>query len=184
MPYWRLFIIVNFLGSALAVKAEVYLSKDQALDLVLGQDCEIQYEDQKLNQGLLEQLDDHGLLNEESKEAHFFICRKSGKISGYALIDSEVGKHLPITYIVGITPEGKVSRVEMMVFREEIGWEARERGFMQQFEDKDSQDQIKLGSSIRHVSGATISSRSVTKGVNRALFLWQHFYGAGAATYK
>ena len=162
---------------ALGAHAEVYLTKDEALDLVLGSECEMKYERRKLDASLLEQLDELGLANEELTEANFFICSKDGAVSGYALIDSEVGKHLPITYIVGISPEGKVSRVEMMVFREKIGWEAKARSFMQQFEGKDPNDKLKLGSPIRHVTGATISSRSVTKGVNRALFLWNHFYG-------
>lgn len=145
---------------------------------MFGKDCQVQYEPKPLSSELIEKLDKLSLLGETQKEAHFFTCRKNAQISAYALIDSEVGKHLPITYIVGITNAGQVSRVEIMVFREEIGWEVRERGFLQQFENKQVSDKLKLGDTIRNISGATISSRSLTKGVKRALFLWQNFYGS------
>lgn len=158
--------------------AEVYLTKEQALKLVLGADCQVRYEPRALSAELRERIDELGLLGENEKQAHFFSCSRDGKVSGYALIDSEVGKHLPITYIVGISPAGKATRVEVMVYREEIGWEVRDRDFLKQFEDKSLLDNLKLGQSVRHISGATISSRSLTVGVKRALFLWETFYGS------
>ena len=157
--------------------AEVYLTKEQALILVLGADTEQSYEPKPLDPELTARIEERGLLGERKEQAHFFVARRNGAISGYALIDSEVGKHLPITYIVGFTPTGQVTRVEMMVFREVRGWEARERRFMAQFEGKGSSDRLQIGAGLKNVTGATLSSRAIAKGVQRALLLWQHFYG-------
>lgn len=171
----------------LSVSAEeVYLSKDDALRLVLGDNCEKQYDPKPLTPAIIEQLKVSHLVSDTTaashKSAHFFTCSHEGAISGYALIDSEVGKHLPITYIVGISPQGVVTRVEMMVFREIRGWEARERRFMQQFEGSSVKSQLEIGSGIKNVTGATLSSRAVAKGVKRALFLWNYFYGTDAVS--
>ena len=159
--------------------ADVYLTKDQALSLVLGDDTEKTYEPQSLDKPLYADLAQRGLVGEQKAQAHFFVAKRDGQVTGYALIDSEVGKHLPITYIVGFSPDGLVSRVEMMVFREIRGWEARERRFMAQFEGRRSGDKLQIGGSLKNVTGATLSSRAIAKGVQRALFLWQRFYGAG-----
>ena len=72
--------------------------------------------------------------------------------------------------------------MEMMIFREVRGWEARERTFLQQFEGRDERSDLKVGQGIRHVSGATLSSKAIAKGTARALYLWSHFYRPAASS--
>lgn len=162
--------------------AEVYLTKTQALELVLGDDTQQIYDPQPLGSSLYAELLRQGLLGRKTKQAHFFKAKKDGQITAYALIDSEIGKHLPMTYIVGISPSGQITRVELMVFREVRGWEVRERRFMRQFEQKDQKDQVRIGPELRSVSGATLSCRAMAKGIRRALFLWNHFYADSSQT--
>lgn len=169
-------LVLSLCCFTLNCQAEVYLSKDEALKLVFGPDCQSYEEPRLLSEQLIEELKDKALWGVETDTAHFFVCESPLHKKSYALIDSEVGKHLPITYIVGLNDSGQVTRVEVMIFREKIGWEAKERNFLAQFEGKGSNDQIQIGSSIRHVTGATLSSRAVAKGVRRAVYLWQHFY--------
>lgn len=174
----RLIIAAALVFSVAApVTAEVYLTKEQALEVALPKDCKPRYDPQTITAELAEKLSAAHLLGEEQKQAHFFVCESQGLAKGYALIDSEIGKHLPITYVVGLSAQGKVTRVEMMVFREVRGWEAREHKFLQQFEGKAPNDEFKLGDQISNVSGATLSAASMTRGVKRALLLWQNFYG-------
>ena len=149
--------------------AEVYLSKEQALELVLGSDVEHKHQPMVLTSDQQEELSKLGLLAGEMPKAHFFVGNKSGQVTGYALIDQEVGKHLPITYIVGLDLNGQVTRVEMMVFREVRGWEARERQFVSQFQGKKFGDSFGVGNNIKHITGATLSCRHVTDGVRRIL---------------
>lgn len=173
---WRAFVFSASLAVSPAF-ADVYLTKDAALDAVFGPNCTRRAEVQVISEDIAKELSDKGLAGEESKEAYFFVCSLAGVPTAYALIDSEIGKHEPITYIVGISPEGKVTKVEVMVFREVRGWEVREKKFVQQFEGKASNDELTLGGQIANVSGATLSSAAMTKGVKRALLLWEKFYG-------
>lgn len=172
------FLSAFVVTAAASAAAEVYLTKEQALELALPKGCSAKYDPKLISPELTEKLSQQRLLGEEKKEAHFFVCESAGKAQGYALIDAEIGKHLPITYVVGLSAQGEVTRVEMMVFREVRGWEVRERRFMQQFEGKKGGDQFKLGAQIANVSGATLSGAAMTKGVKRALLLWNEFYGA------
>ena len=163
--------------------AEVYLTKDQALDLLFGRNCTVEYDPKSIPDELKRRLEELNLNAEHlpddfaNQPAHFFTCTKNQQIIGAALIDSEIGKHLPITYIVGFDKHGTVTKVEIMVFREEIGSEVSARDWEAQFEGKDKYAEIKHPQTIRNITGATYSSRAITKGVNRARFLWQHFYG-------
>lgn len=106
----------------------------------------------------------------------FTIARSGTKIDGYALMDSEVGKTEPITFMTAILPSGKVKAVEILVYREAYGSEVSQKGFLKQFVSKHFQEPLKLGDDITNITGATLSSRAVTRGVRRALFLWNTFY--------
>lgn len=169
-------LVVSLMVGSVA-HADVYLTKEQALQSVFGFDCEQSYDPKVISPELKKKLLTQGLWGEEKENAHFFLCTQSGVVTAYALIDSEVGKHLPLTYVVGISPSGVVTKVELMVFREIRGWEVREKRFMAQFEEKTRTDKIEIGETISNVSGATLSAQAMTKGVRRALVLWHDFYG-------
>jgi hypothetical protein len=102
----------------------------------------------------------------------FFIATSNGKIDGYALIDDEQGEHLPITFAVKLSTEGRVEREEIVTYREPRGDEVRDERFRQQFVGKSAHDAISTNEDIVVVSGATISSRAIATGVRRAVVLF------------
>ncbi len=100
-----------------------------------------------------------------------FVAKTGGKIDGYAVIDEEMGQHLPITFGVKLSPLGKVERMEVMVYREGYGDEIREGRFKKQFAGKSPSDPIRFGADVVAISGATISSKAMAVGVKRAVAL-------------
>ena len=108
---------------------------------------------------------------------NFYIARTKGRVDGYALIDSEVGKTEPITFLTAITPQGEVKEVEVLVYREPIGSEVHDKKFVKQYQGKKISAPLRVGQDIQNISGATMSARAVTHGVKRALSLWTIFYG-------
>ena len=105
-----------------------------------------------------------------------FIARKNDKVIGYAVVCEEIGKHRPITFITAVTPEGKVKDVAVMMYREAYGGEVRYHGFTKQFRDKGLQDPITARRDIRNISGATLSTRAMARGVRKALAVIQLAY--------
>ncbi len=102
----------------------------------------------------------------------FYVATSGGHVDGYAFIDDEKGEHLPITFAVKLTPEGKVARQEIVVYREARGDEVRDERFRRQFVGKTANDALETNQDIVAVSGATISSRAMAVGVRRALVLF------------
>src|ERR1700674_388839 len=84
-------------------------------------------------------------------------------------VDHVIGKHLYIDYAVALDPGGKVHRVDILQYRESYGGEVREAGWLGQFVGKTAASPLKVGSDIRNISGATLSSLHVTEGVKRIL---------------
>ena len=91
------------------------------------------------------------------------------KLLGLFVVDHVIGKHLYIDYAVALDPTGRVTRVEILQYRESYGGEVREPGWLAQFVGKTSGSPLKVGGDIRNISGATLSSLHVTEGVKRIL---------------
>lgn len=100
-----------------------------------------------------------------------FVATTGGHVDGYAVIDDEKGQHMPITFAVKLDAQGRVARTEVMVYREGYGDEIREARFQKQYVGKGARDPLRFGEDIVAISGATISSRSMTTAVRRAVSL-------------
>jgi thiamine biosynthesis lipoprotein ApbE len=93
----------------------------------------------------------------------------AGSVSGNAIITEEVGKFQPITFITGITPEAAVQDVAVLVYREAIGSDVKRRRFLSQFPGMTARSEFRLNRDLIHVSGATLSSRAIARGVQKVL---------------
>lgn len=103
-----------------------------------------------------------------------YVCTANGKEIGYGMTDDVKGKSRMITYMILLNPDESVRHVEILVYRESIGGEIANGSFRRQFSQKKYSDDLTLGSSIRNISGATISARAITNGVRKLLALF-HF---------
>jgi len=108
------------------------------------------------------------------KDSHFqySIATKEADIIGYGFLIEVIGKERPITLLIGITKEGAIISVEVLIYRESQGSEIRYPRFMAQFRGKKKEDPLRMGTDIQSISGATLSSRGVTYGVKKALALF------------
>jgi Na+-translocating ferredoxin:NAD+ oxidoreductase RnfG subunit len=82
-----------------------------------------------------------------------------------------IGQSLPITFAVGVKPDGTLQDIQVMVYREPHGDEIRERRFRAQFAGKKLQDPLVVGKDIDAISGATISSNSAAYAARKGLAL-------------
>ncbi len=81
-----------------------------------------------------------------------------------------------MTYMVCMDNKGLVSDVELLVFREARGSEVRQKRFNAQYEGKSVLDPVRINKDIINISGATMSVRSMSAGIKRALVLVDEFY--------
>jgi H+/Na+-translocating ferredoxin:NAD+ oxidoreductase subunit G len=109
----------------------------------------------------------------ERRVTNYFGLDQSGNPIGAMVIGNEIGRSYPITFMVVINPDGTVKDVEVMVYREPHGWEVRFESFMSQFFGRDASDPF---NNINNITGATLSVRSMTKGVRKAVAEFQVIY--------
>ena len=98
-----------------------------------------------------------------------FTIRKDEHLLGYAVIVEEIGKHRPITFVVGVRPDGEVQDVALMVYREPYGGEVRYPRFLAQYRGKDLMAPLLPFRDVRNITGATLSAEAIGRGVRKAL---------------
>jgi hypothetical protein len=92
-----------------------------------------------------------------------------GRVIGFFIFDRVIGKHLFIDYAVALDPGGRIREVEILQYRESYGGEIRSPSWLAQFVGKTGASPLQVGSDIRNISGATLSSHHVTEGVRRIM---------------
>jgi thiamine biosynthesis lipoprotein len=114
-----------------------------------------------------------GTLRPSLWEAEYiiFTAKQREMLLGYGVIVEEIGKSLPITFIVGVRPDGKVAEVAVMAYREPYGGEVRYPRFLVQYAGKTLRDPLLPYRDIHNITGATLSCQSIGQGVRKALAL-------------
>jgi electron transport complex protein RnfG len=123
------------------------------------------------------------LKTDESAEGNgdltrFYITKKRGTPTGVVFMVSAVGYGGTIDLMVGLSPEGTITGVQVLKHTETPGLGAKitEEKFLQQFTAKNVQNTNwalkKEGGDIDQISGATISPQAVVKSLNGGLIFF------------
>lgn len=110
------------------------------------------------------------------KEVVFERILDKEKTIGYIYRGRELGKVEPMDFGVALDTTGKVQRVLLTAYRENIGGEVGSRRFMDQFKGKTAGSALQLNRDIDGISGASLSSRAITVGVRKAVGFWKLKY--------
>ena len=156
--------------------AEVFLTEDEALKLMFPTSGRIRKDVIRLTPEKKTQIEERIGWKFPEEFFEVYIGETGKQTDGYVLIQNTIGKHKPMTYMVGVDTTGHVSNVELLVFREARGSEVRTKRFNVQYEGKTASDPVRLNKDIINISGATMSVRSMTAGIKRVLVLVDEFY--------
>lgn len=155
---------------------EVFLSEDEAARLMFPKS-------EAISQEIIQLTPEKKRTVEERIGWHFpetefaaYIGKSKDRIDGYAVVQNTIGKHKPMTYMVGVDANGEVTNIEVLVYRESKGSEVRTKRFNAQYEGKTLDDPIRINKDIINISGATMSVRSLSAGVKRTLVMVDEMY--------
>ncbi len=156
--------------------AEVFLTEEDALALMFPNSERFRKETLQISPDQKVQVESRigWKFPEDSFEVYIF--ESGATVDGYAMIHNTIGKHKPMTYMVGVDNKGRVTNVELLVFREARGSEVRKKRFSYQYQGKTVLDPVRINKDIINISGATMSVRSMSAGVKRVLVLVDEFY--------
>lgn len=100
---------------------------------------------------------------------------------GYVFVDEVIGREQFITYAIGIDAAGRLGTLEVMAYRESHGGEIRSGAWRHQFDGRRGLDELRVGTDIKNIAGATLSCEHVTQGVRWIEALWQVSLSSGGS---
>jgi len=102
-----------------------------------------------------------------SERITVYVTKEKDKIVGYAFEDTVIGKWGPIHYLLALNPEGTILQIIILDYQEIRGKPIAKKRFLRQYQNKGIDDELQLRKDIDGISGATISSRSLTDGARK-----------------
>jgi len=108
----------------------------------------------------------------------FYITKKGPDPTGVVFVVTAVGYGGPIDLMLGLTPDGTITGIQILKHTETPGLGAKitEEKFLHQFTSKNVQNTTwtlkKEGGDIDQISGATISPQGVVKAISEGLILF------------
>lgn len=158
------------------VQEDVFMTEDEAARLMFPKSERIGLETLVLTPEQKKTIEERIGWHFPENEFTVYIGKTGAQIDGYAIVQNTIGKHKPITYMVGVDPKGQVLNIEVLVYREARGSEVRTKRFNAQYEGKTVFDPIRINRDIINISGATMSVRSMSAGVKRTLVIVDECY--------
>jgi len=169
---FRLLLLVAVaLALAGQSSATVYYSRDEALKLAFPDAERVEPKDFFLTAAQRAAIEAQAKSSLDSDLVTVYVGSRAGIPSGYAIFDTHVVRTLPETFLVVLSPDGKVAATHLLAFYEPTEYAPPAR-WMEQFRDKTSDDELRVGRGIAGITGSTLTSEAVTGGVRRALAIY------------
>ena len=102
-------------------------------------------------------------------EDNLFRINSSEGLLGYYYFGQAFGKVDYFDFIVIFDADLIISKVKILVYREDHGGEIRSKRWLKQFKGKSKNMDLKYQTDIAAISGATISAKSMTNEINKVL---------------
>lgn len=172
-------MIIAFLGFWNSASGDVFYTEEEALEIIFPEAVNIDMEEYSLTRKWKKKLKKKWKVKFNSNYDNnfkFYIGKSSSNVISYAFIDTVEGKWGPITYIIKISSAGITENLAIIKFTEKRAVLVRNKTFLEQYIGKSIDNTLRIHKDIDAVTGATISSRAITRGVKKVLVLFNEFY--------
>ncbi|MAR30244.1 MAG: hypothetical protein CMG24_04845 [Candidatus Marinimicrobia bacterium] len=150
-----------------------YSIKDKCVDIInsyFGSDIELVNEEYIIPYDIKIKIENKIKQKFYRGKIFYWIIKTPDEIN-YALLDNSIGKTMPITYLVIFNNDLEVINSSIIKYREPYGGEVSGKKWLSQFNGMASESIYKFEKEIDGISGATLSVRSLTKGINKLSLL-------------
>lgn len=148
--------------------APIYSSREQALARAFPPPATIERKTYFLTEADRERASRAGRAKIDSSLVIAYVGRGAGGIIGTGYFDTHTVRTMPETLLVTVKPDGTLSAVEVVAFGEPEDYLPR-RNWLKLFPGRRLDRELEVGRGLAHVTGATLTTRSIADAVRRVL---------------
>lgn len=170
-------IIINFALVAVLIAGELKDKTDAHLRKFFGEECVIDSKKYIIPQELKSKIENLTQQRFYTDFVFLYFVKNNDKINSYAILDNVIGKVQPITFLVIYDSNFVISDFQIIKYREEHGGEVQNESWRNQFIGKRANSEFTINENIDGITGATISVKSLIKGINKTSLLIRSIVG-------
>ena len=159
------FLLIGFYCGAASAKS--YQTQQQAIAAAFPS-LQAERKTLFLNKEQTERIEKLARTNVGSRVVSYYVSRSTSGVSGVAFFDRQIVRDMPVTFMVAVKASGEVDRVEILAFDEPEDYLPPLR-WLQLYRARRLNDDLMIGRSIPHITGASLTSQAMNDGVRRAL---------------
>ena len=176
----RLAAVVLLLLSCADARAEVFHSRESALRLAFPGADRVEKRELFFSEAQARQAGQLARAPLPSRLVTVYVGWKDERPLGYAFLDTHKIRTLPETLMIVVGPEGRVAGVHVLAFHEPPEY-ASPAAWLRQFDGWALNQDLSLRGDIAGITGATLTSQSITAAVRRTLAVYQIGVAAGVS---
>ena len=165
---WKPLVFLVALCLVAPVAAEVAMTKDEALNAAFPDAEQIDKEILYFSEAERERVAEVARAPVDSRMFTVYKARAGGEVTGYAFIDTRTVRSKPVAFLVVLEPDGAVRASRVLAWNEPPEYRPPER-WLAQFTGQGVERATRLGGKIQAMSGATLTSETLTDGIRRVL---------------
>lgn len=160
------------LSDAAGAHALVLHSKAEALQIAFPQAERVETQTFYLTEEQAAAVQDLAKAPVDSKLVTFHVGYAGGAVLGHAFIETHIVRTFPETFLIVVSPDGRVEKLLVLAFYEPPEYLPPDR-WLAQFDDKTLNPALRLRRDIHGIMGSTLTAQAVTRGVRKVLALFR-----------
>lgn len=161
--------------------ATVFYAREEIASLAFPEADRVEAKDYFLTESQRGQIESRARSDLDSDLVTVYVGSRDGEVLGYAYLDTHTVRTLPETFLIVLEPDGSVASTHVMAFYEPLEYLPAER-WLSQLDGRRLTDDLLVGRAIAGITGSTLSSHAVVRGIRRALALHEILVADAHAT--
>ena len=168
--YRRAALVAGLSGLLLAgwSEARVLMTKEEALDRAFPAAERVEKEILYFSEAETERVEELARAPVDSRLFTVYRAFTDGRLTGYGFIDTRTVRSKAATFLVVLEPGGEVRQTSILAWQEPPEYQPPER-WLAQFIGRALSGDLRPGGAIQAMSGASLTSRTLTDGIRRVL---------------
>jgi len=158
--------------------AQVYLTQDEALRVAFPDAATIERKTIFLTPKQIDAIQNQAKAKCDREIINYYTGTDRNEILGYAFFSTRLIRTMPATIMVVIKPDGHIKMVEILSFFEPEDYYPSIR-WLDLFKDKNLDDNLWVKRGIRNITGATLTTHSITDATRLYLAITAVVLGKG-----
>ena len=162
MKYSILIILTSFLAAG-----GIKITCEEHLFNLYPENANIRMHILKLDKQIKKEVENQVKQKFYRDKLYYWTILQGDTTIAYAFLDNVIGKSMPITFMVILNIDGDIINANVIKYREAYGSEVGNKGWLRQFLNLNNNSGYNIGKEIDGISGATISVKSMSKGIQK-----------------